>query len=77
MVRIVLAFPCSPFLLRGSTTERLLLAAMWLPIPFAVLNWRWIRRHSDYWDGIRQREKERRAEKRIQTVQDKTDTKDT
>ena len=44
--------------------EWLLLAAMWLPVPFAVLNKLWLIRHKDYWDRIRQREKQRRIEKR-------------
>jgi hypothetical protein len=63
-VRAVLAYPCSPFLLRGSWGEWLLFAALWVPIPFAVLNWFWAKRHEAYWDIIRLREKKRRAEKR-------------
>jgi hypothetical protein len=63
-VRVALAYPCSPFLRFGSWGEWLLLAALWLPIPFGVLNWRWLKRHEAYWDRIRQREKERRAAKR-------------
>jgi hypothetical protein len=63
-VRAALAYPCSPLLLRGPWTEWLLFGAMWLPLPFAILSWSWFKRHEAYWDSIRQREKERRAEKR-------------
>jgi hypothetical protein len=63
-VRFALTYPCSPSLLRGSWSEWLLFSAMWVPLPFAVLNWFWLKRHRAYWDGIRRREKEGRAEKR-------------
>ncbi len=66
MLRLALAYPCSPYLLRGSWSEWLLFAALWAPIPFAVLNFFWVKRHEAYWDQIRQREKEKRAEKRRQ-----------
>jgi hypothetical protein len=61
--RAALAYPCSPFLLRGGASDWLLFAALWLPVPFAVVNWFWLKRHQAYWDRIREREKERRAEK--------------
>lgn len=64
LVQTVLAYPCSPFLLRGSLSEFLLFAAMLLPIPFAILNLFWLKRHRAYWDQIRSRDKKRRAEKR-------------
>jgi hypothetical protein len=50
--------------MRGSWAEVLLFAALWLPIPFAILNLFWLKRYRAYWSRIRQREKERRAEKR-------------
>ena len=37
--------------------------ALWLPVPFMVINWRWARRHQAYWDVVRAREKERRADR--------------
>ncbi len=66
LIRLALAYPCSPALVRGSWIERALLAALWLPVPFAVANLLWLRRNEAYWDRIRQREKERRAEKKAQ-----------
>lgn len=63
-VQAVLAYPCSPFLLRGSAGEMLLFVAMLIPVPFAILNWFWLKRHKAYWDGIRARQKVMRAAKR-------------
>ncbi len=68
MLRVVLAYPCSPYLLQGSLGEWLLFAALWAPIPFIVLNFFWMKRHKAYWDQVRQLEKERRAEKRGQKL---------
>lgn len=62
--RVLLTYPCSPYLMRGSWAELLLFAALWLPIPFAILNLFWLKRHRAYWGRIQQREKERRTEKR-------------
>ena len=67
-VRAGLAYPCSPFLLRGSWWDWLLFAGLWLPVPFAVVNLFWLRRHKAFWDRIRRREKEKRAEKRAQKL---------
>ena len=64
LIHMVLAYFCTPTFLRGSWTEIAIIAAMWVPIPFAVLNWFWMKRHKAYWDRIREREKERRAAKR-------------
>ena len=64
LVRAVLAYPCSPFLLRGSSLEWLLFAAMWVPVPFLLINRRWLKRHEGYWERIRQRERERREQRR-------------
>ena len=66
--RVALTYPCSPHLLHGSWAELLLFAALWLPIPFAVVNLFWLKRHRAYWSRIRQREKERRAEKKAQKI---------
>ena len=68
LVRLALAYPCSPLLLWRSWLERLLFAALWLPVPFAVVDLLWVKRHEAYWDRIRQREKERRTEKRAQKL---------
>lgn len=70
-VRALLAYPCSPYFLSDSWLDWLLLAAMWAPIPFAFLSWRWAQRHRAYWNTIRQREKVRRAEKRAQKATSK------
>jgi hypothetical protein len=61
--RVILTYPCSPHLLHGSRGELLLFAALWLPIPFAILNLFWLKRHRAYWKRIRQREKETRPAK--------------
>lgn len=66
LIQTLLAYPCSPYLLRGSVGEMFLFAAMLLPIPFMVSNLFWLKRHRLYWDQIRQREKIRRAEKRAE-----------
>lgn len=69
LVYVALTYSCSPILLRGSWDGWLLFAAMWLPMPFGVLNLFWWRRHKAYWNRIRQREKELRAEKRASKAQ--------
>jgi hypothetical protein len=68
IIQLALTYPCSPILLRGSWGEWLLFAAMWVPIPFGVLNWFWWKRHKAYWDRKRQRERELRAEKRSRKI---------
>lgn len=65
-VRLLLAYPCSPHLLSRSWGERLLFVAMWGAVPFVLVNLLWVRRHGKYWEPIRQRERQRRAEKRAQ-----------
>lgn len=63
-VRMLAAVPCSAFLLRGSPWDLLLIAGLWLPLPFAVVNRRWQRRHKEYWDKVRFREAQRRSDTR-------------
>lgn len=63
-VHLATAAVCSPLLLRGSPPEWLLFAAIWAPLPLALLNWRWAKRHEAYWDGVRARERARRGEAR-------------
>ena len=62
----VLAYPCIPYLVRGSLGELLLFAAMLFPIPFAIMNLFWLKRHRVYWARVREREKETHAEKRAE-----------
>jgi hypothetical protein len=71
LVALPLAGLCSPFLLRGSPAEWLLFAGMWVPVPFAIRNWFWRKRHKAYWDRIRLREKERRADRKAETARAK------
>lgn len=61
---MLLAYPCSPFLIGGDEWGWFLLALLWLPIPFAVLNWRWAKRQRAFWNEIRLREAKRRDAKR-------------
>jgi len=65
IVGMVAAAPCSVFLLRGSPFEWILFAALWAPVPFAIRNHRWMKRHREYWDEARLREAQRRAEKHL------------
>ena len=65
-IRLAAIGPCSPYLLRGAPLEWLLFTAMWAPLPFAILNWRWAKRHKAYWAGVRAHEQARRAEKRAE-----------
>ena len=62
--RFSAAAVCSPRLLGDSPLHWALLVGMWGPVPFAVANWLWLKRHKAYWSGVRAREKARRAEKR-------------
>ena len=62
-VRLFAAIPCSVFLLRGGPLEWVLFAALWGPLPIAIRNYRWYKRHTLYWDEVRRREAKRRAEK--------------
>lgn len=61
-IRMALVMPCSPYLVTGSLTQFLTFLALWLPVPFMVINWRWTKRHKAYWDEVRAREKRRRSE---------------
>lgn len=71
-VRMAAAVPCSVFLLGGSAWEWLLFVGLWAPLPFALLNRGWAKRHKAYWDGVRHREAERRAEKRAARERDRS-----
>lgn len=69
--RLLLALPCSPLLLRGSPSEWLMFACIWIPVPPAVRCWTWAKRSNAYWHGVRWREAERRAQKRAKTIDQK------
>ncbi len=64
VVGTLLALPCSVFLLGGSWWERSLFAALVLTLPFAIINYRWGKRHDAYWNKVRARETERRRERK-------------
>lgn len=49
LVRSVLALPCSPVLLSGDYRDWLLFIALWIPVPFGIVNWRWAKRNRTYW----------------------------
>jgi hypothetical protein len=66
LARMATAGVCSPVLLRGQPADWLLFVCIWAPIPFAIRNWFWGKRHRAYWHRIRARENERRAERRAQ-----------
>ena len=74
MIETLLIYPCSTFLLRGGTAEWLWFALLWVPLPFAVVNWRWAARHRRYWDEVRRREAERRKANRLADKAEQTDT---
>lgn len=63
-IRALLSIPCSPHLLRYGPWGWALFAGMWAPVPFAVVNWRWQKRHRAFWNKVRARENERRRLKR-------------
>ena len=63
VIRMLVAIPCSPLLLRGPSSGWLLFAAIWVSVLFAVRNYRWAKRQRAYWNGVRAREQERRAAK--------------
>lgn len=68
LVRLAAIGPCSPFLLQGSAVDWLVFVAMWAPMPFALLNWRWMKRHRAHWLAVRARDKERRVAKRASSA---------
>lgn len=70
---MLLAYPCSPFLLRGGAADWLLFALLWIPMPFAVVNWRWATRQRRYWNEVRRREAERRKAKRTADKEEQDD----
>lgn len=72
-VRIVAAIPCSRYYLDGPLFHYIVFGALWMPIPFAVRQILWMRRHKAYWDIVRAREKAKRAEKRIPEAAQNTD----
>lgn len=63
-VALLLAYPCSPYLLREGFFECLTFVLLWAPLPLAFINWRWSRRHRRFWDGERLKDVERRKTKR-------------
>jgi hypothetical protein len=71
-IRMVLVLPCSPYLLSGSLLEVIKFVILWLPLRFMVINWRWTQRHKAYWDQIRAREKQRRAERAAKRKADRS-----
>jgi hypothetical protein len=76
VVRAVAGVGCSPLLLRGSPADWLVLTALWIPVPFAVRNWRWAKRSKAYWDPIRQRQNERRKQLRAERRAAKSEEKE-
>jgi hypothetical protein len=60
LIAATLTVPCSPYLLKGDVGSWLTFAGMWLPVPLAIVNWRWSRRLRRYWDKVRLRERESR-----------------
>lgn len=62
-VAFLLAYPCSPYLLREGFFECLTFVLLWAPLPLAFINWRWSRRHQRFWDGERLKDAERRKAK--------------
>ena len=64
-VEMLLIYPCSPFLLRDGVTGWFWFALLWMPLPFAVVNWRWAGRQRGYWNEVRLREAERRKARRV------------
>lgn len=63
-VALLLAYPCSPYLLREGFFECLTFVLLWAPLPLAFINWRWSRRHERFWDGERLKDVERRKRRR-------------
>ncbi len=60
---MLFAYPCSLHLLRDGLEGWLIFLGLWLPWPFAFVNWRWAMRHRRFWNGERLREQERRKTK--------------
>src|SRR3989344_6888410 len=63
-IALLVAYPCSPYLLREGLAGWLMFAFLWTPWPFAFVNWRWAKRQRRFWDGERLKEAERRQAKR-------------
>ncbi len=64
LVLAVIEIACSPTLLTRGWGGVALFAALVGVIAFMVWAWRWTKRHTAYWDGVRARERERRRRKR-------------
>jgi hypothetical protein len=71
-IRMALVLPCSPYLVTGSLSQVLKFVALWLPVPFMVINWWWSKRHKAYWDHVRARERGRRAERAAKRKADRS-----
>ncbi|HUO94561.1 MAG TPA: hypothetical protein VMU22_16665 [Rhizomicrobium sp.] len=63
-IRPFAAIFCSPYYLHDSLFHLLMFVSLWGPIPFAIFQILWMKRHEAYWDTVRAREKIKRAEKR-------------
>lgn len=64
LIRMVMSAPCSPYLLREGLWGWTLFLAIWVLVPFGIINWFWQKRHRAYWDRVRARERERRKLRR-------------
>ena len=64
LISMVMSVPCSPYLLREGFWGWTLFLAIWVPVPFGIINWFWQKRHRAYWDQVRARERERRKLRR-------------
>jgi hypothetical protein len=71
-VREVLAIPCSFYRPGGDALYWTSIALFVLAIPFAVMQFLWMRRHRVYWDAVRKKEATKRSERRAQKALERT-----
>ena len=68
-VRALLAIPCSIYRPGGDAIYWTCIALFVVAIPFAVIQFLWMRRHRAYWDAARKNEAARRAARRAQEAE--------
>ena len=68
--RLVAAIFCSPYYLRDFSAHWVGITVFAISVAFAIPQIFWLKRHKAYWDSVRQKEKLKRAEKRVKKQAD-------
>ena len=73
-VELGLTALCTPYLVTGGPWQWLWLALIAVPLPFAVINVRWMKGHAAYWKQVRAHEADLRRERKARKAQTADET---